>query len=204
MGRLTLHIELKHTNALAYDKKKQADSFKELFCPFCEKTFRDKNEFTGHISKVMYGQCPSHSYQKIEKKSTMEEKKDNVLSDSKIGKPQNVEEKTVTKKSAAVHEEKESFKCVCGRKFATKIALEVHYTEVHGKKKPFQCSICSKAFSSKENIRIHISAVHRRKFNVDDFIHEEKNPKPVKSISDETDEAVKNIPKNPSKNISPK
>merc|ERR1711874_447998 len=47
--RLTLHIELKHTNALAYDKKKQADSFKELFCPFCEKTFRDKNEFTGHI-----------------------------------------------------------------------------------------------------------------------------------------------------------
>ena len=103
-----LSLETIHTNALASQgKKKQSDSFKELFCPFCEKNFKDKNEFSGHISKVMYGQCPTGAgYQKIETKNDTSQKTDNVVGESKDRKPksfkemlQNVKEKTSTGKN---------------------------------------------------------------------------------------------------------
>ena len=64
----------------------------------------DKNEFSGHISKVMYGQCPTGAgYQKIETKNDTSKKTDNIVGESKDKKPksfkemlQNVKEKTST------------------------------------------------------------------------------------------------------------
>ena len=76
---------------------------------------------------------------------------------------QNVDTKLTQKRPLykSVSGGKKLLKCgICGAKFKTKQASDLHIASVHEGMKPFECKLCDAKFSQIGNLKKHISSVH--------------------------------------------
>ena len=169
--KLALHIEMKHTKAT--QKKPKSPLKAELMCPFCQKEFREKSQFTVHISKTRNGQCPTvHEIPQIQ--SVGSPKKADLQSNLEDG--SDVEE-------YSIRGGKKFFKCrFCSKDFSTKRNLESHVQLVHDDsdsaeddeitpydspikaqpKETFRCIKCNLEFTEKLSLTEHYSSVHEK------------------------------------------
>jgi KRAB domain-containing zinc finger protein len=174
--KLALHIEMKHTKAT--QKKPKSPLKAELMCPFCQKEFREKSQFTVHISKTRNGQCP-----------TVNE----ISQIQSVGSPKKADHRSNLEDGSDVEVffrgGKKFFKCrFCSKDFSTKRNLESHVQLVHDDsdsaeddevtpyspinsppKETFKCIKCNLEFTEKLSLTEHYSSVHAS-------VHEKKKP----------------------------
>ena len=168
--KLALHIEMKHTKAT--QKKPKSPLKAELMCPFCQKEFREKSQFTVHISKTRNGQCP-----------TVHEIPQSVGSPKKADKQTNLEDGSDVEEYS-IRGGKKFFNCrFCSKDFSTKRNLESHVQLVHDDsdsaeddditpfdspiksqpKETFKCIKCNSEFTEKLSLTEHYTSVHEKK-----------------------------------------
>jgi KRAB domain-containing zinc finger protein len=66
-----------------------------------------------------------------------------------------------------VHGKIKPYKCsICDVSLNSKQAMMYHMYSVHEGKKPFRCSMCEKTYSSRDGLREHIKVNHRERENI--------------------------------------
>ena len=121
-------------------------------CEFCSKQFKLLKDLQRHRQRLHLKQKATETYRNSKE----------LKQKTKEIEPQ--QNSTETTSSNKVEKVKEFFICeACGKKFARKASLQIHFTRKHTQELNYTCAECGKEFMVKKDMWSHLRRVHQKR-----------------------------------------